>query len=211
MLKTRLILFAATTTLFLSSCVKSGYYTPEPLPPVGYSYIFDDNFDYDAHNWSFRDDGNKAYVNVSGGTLNYNYNPANDGSNTVAISTGVNMRYDFLIQTSIRSDYSMGLVFGVSDMDYGYSLFIDNEGYFAVYKEGSAGVAPTTILDWQYSTALSSGWNDIELEQVGNSWIGYANGAKLFEMAAQPIYGTKIGYIVLAGTNGQADYLTVQW
>src|SRR5206468_47440 len=105
----------------------------------------------------------------------------------------------------------MGLVFGVSNNDYGYSFFIDDKGYFAIYKEGNSTTPAKAILDWQYSSAIRTGWNDIELEQTGNYWTGYANGTKLFEIPAQYLAGSKIGYIVLAGTSGQADYLTVQW
>lgn len=214
MRKSRLFILFAVASIFFSSCVKDDYYSPQPTPqppPVGYRYTFNDNFDYDSHNWSFSDPANQAYVDVNRGTLNYSYTPANDGTNTVAIQTGADLRYDFLIQTSMRSDYAMGLAFGVSNSDYGYSFFIDDQGYFAVYREGTAGTGPTTILDWQQSSAIRAGWNDIEFEQVGNYWSGYANGTKLFQIPAQALYGTKMGFITLAGTTGQADYLTVQW
>lgn len=211
-LKATIGLMIAGSLLF-TSCVKKEYYntTPTPPPPVGYQYVFDDNFNYDANNWSFNDAYNDAYVSISGGNLNYSYLPVNDGTNTVAISTGVNTRYDFLIQTRMRSDYAMGIVFGVSNSSYGYSLFIDESGYFALYNEGDARNGVKTILDWQYSPAISAGWNDVEFEQVGNYWTAYVNDTKLFEIPAQYISGSKIGYIVLAGTQGKADYLTVQW
>src|SRR5690606_23417171 len=106
-------------SLFFTSCIKNEYHTVTPAPePVGYQYIFDDNFNYDANNWSFSDAYNDAYVSVSGGNLNYSYLPMNDGTNTVAVSTGLNTRYDFLIQTRMRSDYAMGIVFGVSNNSY---------------------------------------------------------------------------------------------
>ena len=214
-MRSKLVLLFAASTL-LVSCVKNEYYTPEPNPPappppVGYQYSFNDDFDRDIHNWSFSDPENSAFVNISGGPLNYTYDPVNDGTNTVAILTGANLRRDFLIQTRITSDNAMGLAFGVSNSDYGYSLFIDDQGYFALYKEGDANTQVSTILDWQFSDAIQPGWNDIELEQVGNYWMGYANGIKLFEVPAKYIAGSKIGYIVLAATNGRADYLTVQW
>lgn len=211
-MKSKLFLLLIATITLLASCRKSTYYEPTPTPPpVGYQYSFNDDFNYDAHNWSFSDPDNEAYVNISGGKLNYYYNPVNDGTNTVAINTGVNIRKDFLIQTRISSDNAMGLVFGVSNSDYGYSFFIDDQGYFAIYKEGDADHAAKTIMDWQYNAAIQTGWNDIELEQVGDYWLGYANGVKLFEIPAQYMAGSKIGFIVLAGTNGKADYLTVQW
>jgi hypothetical protein len=201
-----LILFAAT----LSSCTKDRYNTT-PTQPVGYQNIFDDNFDYDANNWSFSDHNNSAFVDVNGGVLNYTYTPSADGTNTVAVNTGLNTAYDFLIQTSIASDNAMGLAFGVSNYDYGYSFFIDDQGYYAVYKEGNSNTPVTTLVDWTYNAAIKTGWNNIELEQVNGYWVGYANGSQIFQIPAQSFGGSKIGFIVLDGTHGQADYLTVQW
>lgn len=207
-----IILSIASASVLFTSCVKNDYYDTEPTTqPVGYQYRFDDDFNYDANNWSFADDNNAAYVDISGGLLHYSYNPANPGTNTVAIVTGANLRYDFLIQTRITSDNAMGVVFGVSNNNYGYSVMVDKDGYFAVYDEGNSTTPAKAILDWQYSTALRKGWNDIEVEQIGNYWTGYANGAKLFEIPAQYLTGQKIGYIVTAGTEGKADYLTVKW
>ncbi|MBW7914386.1 MAG: hypothetical protein H3C54_12005 [Taibaiella sp.] len=206
----------AVSTLFISSCVQKEYYTVEPPPaePPGpqYNYIFDDDFNNNINNWTFSDPDNAAYVTMVNSWLKYTYMPPNDGTNTVAISTGAKLHRNFLVQTRIRSDYAMGLCFGVSDNDYGYSFFIDNDGYFALYREGTANEGVQTIMDWQASEAIyRNGWNEVEFEQTGNYWMGYINGVKVFEIPAKSINGNKIGYIVLAGTTGYADYLTVQW
>lgn len=211
-----LITLFAVSSLFLTSCIKNEYYTVEPDPTEPqvqeYAYIFDDDFIDNINNWAFSDPGNSAYVSINNSKLKYTYLPPTDGTNTVAINTGAKLHRNFLIQTRMRTDYAMGLAFGVSNDDYGYSFFIDNEGYFALYKEGTATTGVQTILDWQYSDAIvKEGWNDIEFEQVGNYWVGYANGAKLFEVPAKYLDGEKIGFIVLSGTTGYADYLTVQW
>jgi hypothetical protein len=202
-----------SVSALLSSCTKNEYYTTTPAPtqPVGYQNIFDDNFDYDAHNWSFSDPRNQAYVDVAQGTLKYTYIPSTSGTNTVAVNTGLNPNRDFLIQTKFQSNNQMALVFGVSNTEYGYSFFIDDKGYFAVYNEGNANIPVKTILDWQYNAAIVSGWNSVEIEQHNGYWTGYVNGKKLFEIASQSLYGTKVGYEVMAGTTGYADYLTVQW
>lgn len=206
---------ALAAIVALSSCVRNEYYQPQPQPqqPIGYQYYFEDNFDNNQYNWAFSDPQNSAYVDIYNGELVYDYNPPNEGSNTVAISTGVDMRYDFLIQTRMSSNYAMGLAFAVSPNDYGYSFFIDESGYFAVYREGSAGEQPTVILDWQYSAAINNNnnWNDVELEQIGNYWTGYINGTEVFRIQAQATYGNQVGYIVLAGTLGYADYLAIQY
>ncbi|MBS1774426.1 MAG: hypothetical protein JST82_16330 [Bacteroidetes bacterium] len=206
------ILIFATGAILFSSCVKKEYYTTTPNTPSGYQNIFDDNFDYDAHNWSFNDAVNGASVSVSNGQLKYVYAPGVKGTNTVAVNTGgISGTHNFLIQASISANNYMGIVFGVSNSEYGYSFFIDDQGYFAVYDEGNSKTSYKTILDWQKCSAIKQGWNNIELEQVNGYWEGYINGTKAFEIAAQPIYGTKTGFIVPDNTTGYADYLTVQW
>lgn len=211
-----LSILAIAGILFTSSCVKNEYYTVEPdpqePPPVEYAYVFDDNFDDNLNNWAFTDHYNAAYVSILNGWLKYTYLPPEEGTNTVAINTGAKLHRNFLIQTRMKSDNAMGLVFGVSEIDYGYSFFIDSEGFFALYKEGGAGQSVQTILDWQSSDAIyKHGWNDVEFEQIGNYWAGYINGIKVFELPAQYIDGSQIGFMVLASTTGYADYLTVQW
>lgn len=218
-MNTKRYLLAATMgfSLLFTSCIKNEYYNTDPAPttPVQtpqYSYVFDENFDNNINNWAFSDHNNSAFVSIRNGKLEYTYLPADDGTNTVAIDTDAPLHSNFLIQTRMRTDYAMGIAFGVSPADYGYSFFIDNEGYFAVYKEGDEVTPVSTLLDWQYSDAINpEGWNDVEFEQYGNYWAGYVNGVKLFEIPAKFIGGTQIGYIVLAGTVGYADYLTVQW
>lgn len=219
-MSTKRFLLAATAgfTMFLTSCINNDYYNTEPQPnnpPVQvpqYNYVFDENFDNNINNWAFNDPNNSAYVRIQNSVLKYTYLPVNDGTNTVAIDTDAPLHSNFLIQTRMKTDYAMGIAFGVSPADYGYSFFIDNEGYFAVYKEGNEVTPVSTLLDWQYSDAINpEGWNDVEFEQYGNYWAGYVNGVKLFEIPAKYIGGTQIGYIVLAGTTGYADFLTVQW
>jgi hypothetical protein len=206
-----LLMITAGSVLF-TSCIKNEYHnvTPEPVP-VGYQYSFNDEFNNNVNNWEFTDPANEAYVDIINGTLKYTYLPVDPGTNTVAIATGANVKRDFLVQTRIRSDNAMGLVFGVSNKDYGYSFFIDGQGSFAVFKEGDANTPVKTIIDWTYSSTIQVNWNDIELEQIGGYWIGYINGTKVFEIESQYLSGSKFGYIVLDGTTAYADYLTVQW
>ena len=204
-------ILAAFVLTGLSSCIKTNVYDTQPVS-TGYQYSFSDEFNYDAHNWSFSDGVNRAQVYVSNGQLNYNYHPSANGTNTVAINTGWDRTLrNWDLQTRLSSDNGMAVVWGVSNSDNGYSLFIDNRGYFAVYDEGTSSIAPAAIINWTQNTAIRNGWNDIEVEQTGNTWTGFINGTQVFSIAAHTLYGDKIGYEVLANTNGSADYLDVRW
>lgn len=196
----------------LSSCIKEGgYYNVQPVTP-GYASTFNDDFNSDLHNWSFNDNVNNAHVSVYGGMLQYSYFPPASGTNTVAVTTGASLAYNFDLQTRIKTDNSMALVFGVSNTDYGYSFFINNQGQFALYDEGDATHPYQTLLNWQTSNAINTnGWNSLEMEQRNGYWNGYINGNKVFSIAAHTLYGDQIGFMELANTNGTADYLTVQW
>lgn len=202
-------LLLLTGAMSMSSCVKHDDYYD--TTPGGYNHTFNDDFNYDNNGWSFSDPANSAYASVNNGLYKLSFLATGSGTYSSTIPTGANLNYDFLVQTRIKSDNAMGLVFGASSGSYGYSFFIDDSGYFAVYNEGSNQSAATTLLDWQYSSAIRTGWNDLEIEQRGYYWIGYINNTKVFEIQSQPVYGSKCGFIVLANTVGYADYMTVQW
>lgn len=211
-MKQLLAILIAATTLGLSSCVvrHDDYYNPQPANP--YQYSFADEFNYDNNQWSFRDVNAGASVYLSGGQLHYDYHPANQGTNTVAVSTGMSTNtYRFDIQTRFRSNNAMALVWGVSPSSYGYSFFIDDRGYFAVYDEGTSSIASRALIDWSQSGAIHAGWNDVELQATGSSWIGYINGTQVFQIPAQRLYGTQVGYMVLSNTSGDADFIDVEW
>jgi len=204
----RALYFLFPASLLLGGCFHTDNYNVQPQPQL---YEFAEDFNNNARNWAFYDAGNNAEAQITGGLLKYTYYPSGSGSNTVAINTGARLNSDFTIQTSIRNNNAMGLVFGVSPSSYGYSFFIDPNGYFAVYDEGDASHAPQTIINWTASGAIGSGWNDLELEQQNGYWTGYCNGTQLFTISARPFYGSQIGYILLDHTTGYADYLYVQW
>ena len=201
--------------LIFSGCYRDNRYNPPPdTTPAssGYAYFFNDDFNSNQHNWAFDDNANDAHVSIRNGQLKYTYYPLNPGTNTVAISTGARLTGNFSIQTSLQTNNAMGLVFGVSPQEYGYSFFIDNAGHFAIYDEGNATIAAAVIQDWTASAALSrAGFNKLELEQYNGTWTGYANGSRLFSIPAKTLYGEQVGFIVLDGTTGYADYLTVDY
>ncbi len=206
------LLLALAAMSCLSSCViRTDDYDTTPANP--YQYGFSDDFNSDVNGWSFRDGANKASVYLSSGQLHYDYHPYDNGTNTVAVSTGMPpATRAFDIQTRFRSDNAMGLVFGVSSSDYGYSVFIDDRGYFAVYDEGTASIKEQALLDWTQTGAIRQGWNDLELQATRDgSWVGYINGTQVFRIGARTLYGSQAGFIVLANTGGDADFLDVSW
>jgi len=204
LLKNSAILLVAATSLFITSCHRDNHSS-------GYRYSFDDEFNYDAYNWSFNDPSTGASVGVSGGYLNYNYYPSLNGSNTVAKDMGLDVTSDFSVRARIKTNYQMGIAFGVSNTDYGYALFIDNSGKYALYDEGNSSIKPIPIVDWTRGQVISNAFNTVEIDQAGSSWIGYINGTIVFTVPAHTFYGTEAGFIVNASTTGYADYLNVQW
>lgn len=199
-------------SIILSSCVRrDDYYNTQPSNP--YRYAFSDDFNNNVNEWAFTDNQNRAYVTISGGQLHYDYHPANPGTNTVAITTGMpNGTSVFDIQTRFQSDNAMALVFGVSSTDYGYSFFIDDRGYYAVYDEGTSTISSVALIDWATSSAIRAGWNDVEIEATRTgTWIGYVNGIQVFQIPAHTLYGNQTGFMVLNNTSGDADYLDQKW
>jgi hypothetical protein len=209
---TSLLLFVALISLGFTGCIinDNDYYEPQPQP-AGYQYVFNEDFTADTRGWAFDDQADSAYALVTNGSYKFVDYSYTGGYHTAVVSTGADVSRDFLVQTRLKSNYAMALIFGASNSDYGYSFFIDEQGYFAVYKEGN----PTqTIIDWQQSSAITTGsqsWNDVEIEQVGSTWYGYINGVKVFQTQARYLSGSHFGFMVLANTTGHADYLTVKW
>ncbi len=193
----------ALVTIGFSSCYKEDYNQPQP---VGYN----DDFDYDKLGWSFTDNPNAAYASIGNGLYKLSFHAIGGQSYSNAKVIGYSTAYDFLIQTRIKSDNQMGLLFGGSSNSDGYSFFIDDyTKQFAVFKESD--VAPTTIINWQSSSSIQNDWNDLELEQVGDYWYGYINNAKVFQIQSNYLSGSRTGFIVVGNTTGYADYLTVKW
>lgn len=195
-------------SLLLGSCTKRGHYDTQP---VGYQNYFDEEFSNDQLNWSFTNSADSSYADVASGTYEI-VNYSTQRSHTETVQTGANFNYDFQVQTSIQSNNEMALIFGASNTDNGYSFFIDNSGYYALYYEGSNTIAFSTIIDWTQSSAIRvNGFNKLEIDQVGNTWIGYINNTQVFKIKAYGTNGSQCGFMAMPGTTGYADYLTVKW
>jgi hypothetical protein len=204
-----LFVLLTTTFLFTGCIIQEDRYDTQPQEPVvGYQAIFNEDFSNDTRGWAFDDPQDSAYAFVRDGAYKFVDYSYTGGYHTAVVPTGAPAGRNFLVQSRLTSNYAMALIFGASNSDYGYSFFIDETGYFAVYEEGYPA---QTIIDWQYSADIQSGWNDVEVEQVDGYWYGYINGAKVFQTPARGLTGTQCGFMVLANTTGFADYLTVKW
>lgn len=208
------ILAILAIVLLLGSCTRDR--GPRPVPgPSFYQYI--EEYDNDRRGWSFADQANRAYGVVSNGSYKMAYNDDLQPAYYISQNIGFNRFDDFTIYTRIGSDNMMGLLFGFnsSTRSYGYSFTIDYDGYYALYDEGGNGyggdivelVPPTT----NSFVRRNGDYNELRLEQRSGRWLGYVNNALVFNIKAQNLNGTNVGYVLLPFTQGEADYLQVDW
>ena len=204
------LLSLIVAVVFLSGCIYDDdhYQTT----PVGYQYIFEETFDNDTRGWAFDDPIDSAYALVQNGEYKFvDYSKAG-GVHIPVVATGANVDKNFLVQSRLESNYAMALIFGAAPGVYGYSFYIDDAGYFAVYNEGGSNQSFKTLIDWTESNAIKSGgYNDVAIEQKGNRWHFYINNTEVATLSAQYLSGNRFGFMVLAGTTGYADDLIVKW
>lgn len=209
-------LFILTAVLFLASCTPDRQRYPTPQYPVQ-EYVFNEDFNNDRNRWSFADPANYAYGVVSNGTFKFDYNDDLFEAYYAAKFFGFNPYDDFSIEARIGSNNNMGILFGYDDEQgaYGYSFMIDYDGYYALYDEGGNGygqdlfelVSPET----GNFVRPYGDWNDVRIVQNGNRWIGYVNNVRVFNIEAQNMIGNGVGFVDVAYTNGEAEYLEVHW
>lgn len=212
----RLILYIslAAMALGLNSCYREENIRPQD-PIREYSFIED--FNDDRNGWSFADPANLAYGVVSNGTFKFDYNDDYSESYYVAQNFGFNPNRDFTISSKLGSDNMMGILFGYNENNgaYGYTFTIDYDGYFALYDEGGNGygsnIAALVTPRTNNRVNINGDWNVLTIEQRGNRWYGYVNDYQVFDISAQRIRGKGVGFMDVARTRGEVDYLDVYW
>lgn len=207
------ILSIAGLSIFASSCVRDN--GPQPYVPQQYTYT--EEFNNNSRGWAFEDPANLAYGEVSNGTYKFVYNDNLDQAYYVSKDIGFNRYNDFTIQTRIGSNNNMGLLFGDNSAAhaYGYSFTVDYDGYYALYDEGGNGyggnITPIISPETNGYVKINGDWNELRLEQRGGRWIGYINNVQVFNIQAQNLKGTNVGFVDIPLTEGEADYLQVDW
>lgn len=210
-MKNIFVLAGAAILLTLSSCHKDNR-----LPDYQ-QLTFIDEFNDDYNRWTFRDYENNAYGFINDGMFNMGYNDDLYDTYYISQDIGFNRYNDFTIQTGISSNKNIGLLFGYNSSTgaNGYSFTIDYDGNFALYDEGGNGYGPDIAELVPLSTAPfingGGGWNDIVFKQVGSRWLGYINGNEVFNIQAQNLKAGSVGYLLTFFTQGESDYLQVDW
>lgn len=208
-----IILLTVAAMILFTGCVRhDDYYDPVPQNPTGYQYQFSESFSNDTRGWAFDDPVDSAYALVTNGEYKFVDYSLNGGLHTAVVPTSADIDNDFLVQTKLESNYAMALIFGASSSHYGFSFFIDNAGYFAIYNEGGQNQSFQTLQDWTPSNVIhETGYNEVEMEQRSGRWYFYINGTQVASMNAIYMPGDQFGFMVLANTTGYADYLNVKW
>ena len=212
------VLFLSSTVL-LTSCIQRDNYNTNPNNNnnynnngnTGYQKVFDEEFNgADNYGWTFTDAADSAYASITNGSYQY-VDYGTILSSMSVVNTGVSTSGNFSVQTRIKSNKMMGLIFGSSLTDNGYAFYIDTVGNYSLYKEGTDSLASTLIMPIAYdSSAAKNNWNIVELDQTGSNWIGFINGVQVFQIPMRALSGTGFGFKILPGTVGYADYLIVK-
>lgn len=209
----RLFLYATLGfSVLLGSC-RPAYV--DPYPPGGGqdTYTFIEDFDNNKQGWNFSDPAQDAYGVIANGTFSFNYLDPNGVAYYRSKDIRFNPDKDFVLQSRIGSDNNMGMLFGYDEGTgaYGYSFTVSYDGYFALWDEGGNGGSAdiTPIVSPTLSSAVrpNGDWNELSIEQVGNNWIGYINNNKVFTVRAPYIVKGSVGFVVMAQTRGEADYI----
>ncbi len=51
-------------------------------------------------------------------------------------------------------------------------------------------------------------WNELRLEQRNGRWLGFVNNTQVFNVPAQNLKGTNVGFVDVKFTHGEADSLS---
>jgi hypothetical protein len=209
------IFFIFAAVVAIASCKKSDNNNSVTKPSaVTYSYSFTDQFNDDTNGWVKLGPTNNTTIVVSNGLLNFMYHPVYNVSATFTdtVNPAFDTQHDFMLQTSVGSDNAMGLAFGTTPTNGGYTFEINNNGYYALFFQGDTTRAKTAIFNWTKTTAAKPGtYNTLELDQINGEWSGYVNGTQVFTTTARPLAASTLGFIAEPNTNGTADYITVKW
>lgn len=205
-------LIPVSILFLLSSCYRER--RPIPQPRV---VSFVDEFNNNRNGWEFVDRHAQAYGYISSGTFKFDFLSDYYDAYYTAQNIGFNRFDDFTVYTRIGSDNNTGLLIGsnVEKQVYGYTFMVDYDGYFAVYDEGGNGYGNDVyeLVPKQTRSFIRDRgqWNELVFEKRGSRWIGYINGYEVFNIPAQNIHYSTVGFANVPFTQADADYIQVDW
>lgn len=130
------------------------------------------------------------------------------------IHTGLNPRYDFVIESRISrisgtETNGYGLVFGKGKNGY-YNFIITPQGRFYVRKI-ERGKKGQYLIRWKKTSAISqtSITNKLRVQKTGNEILFYINERYVGKIPYQSFFGDQVGFMMYQAQQIAVDYLVV--
>ncbi len=130
------------------------------------------------------------------------------------IHTGLNARYDFVIEARISrisgtATNGYGLIFGKGKSGY-YNFIITPQGRFYV-RRIERGKKGTYLIRWKKTTAISQSsiTNKLRVQKTGNEILFYINDRYVGKIPYQGLFGDQVGFMLYQRQQIAADYIVV--
>ncbi|MCF6240530.1 MAG: caspase family protein [Bacteroidales bacterium] len=173
--------------------------------------LVEDNFSDNRYKW-----WTGKTQNGSGDILRGEYIIKYAGQKSWAstIHTGLNPRYDFVIESRISrisgtASNGYGLVFGKGQRGY-YNFIITPAGRFYV-RRVERGKKGQYLIRWKKTSAISqtSITNKLRVQKTGNEVLFYINERYVGKIPYQSFFGDQVGFMMYQRQQIAVDYLVV--
>ncbi len=130
------------------------------------------------------------------------------------IHTGLNPRYDFVIESRISrisgtANNGYGLIFGKGKNGY-YNFIITPQGRFYV-RRVERGKKGQYLIRWKKTSAISqtSITNKLRVQKTGNEILFYINERYVGKIPYQSFFGDQVGFMLYQRQQIAVDYIVV--
>ncbi len=130
------------------------------------------------------------------------------------IHTGLNPRYDFVIESRISrisgtANNGYGLIFGKGKNGY-YNFIITPQGRFYV-RRVEIGKKGQYLIRWKKTSAISqtSITNKLRVQKTGNEILFYINERYVGKIPYQSFFGDQVGFMLYQRQQIAVDYIVV--